>query len=76
MLYERGIYDGECTTDLDRGMLLVGYGSESGTDFWILKNSLGSSWGEKGYIRLKKTSKDGPGMCGIQLAASIPLNIA
>lgn len=40
-----GIFDGECTTDLDRGMLLVGYGNEGDTEFWLLKNSVGAAWG-------------------------------
>lgn len=61
--------------DLDRGMLLVGYGTENEVDYWTLKNSLGISWGEKGYMRLKRTAEEGPGMCGIQLAASIPQSV-
>lgn len=55
MLYERGIFDGDCNHDLDRGMLLVGYGADEEHEFWILKNSLGVSWGEKGFMRLKRT---------------------
>jgi hypothetical protein len=51
-MYEKGIFDGDCTLEIDRGMLLVGYGVEDESKYWVLKNFLGVSWGEKGYIRL------------------------
>jgi C1A family cysteine protease len=60
-----------CGTNLDHGVLVVGYGTESGTDYWILKNSWGGSWGEKGYFRILRGG-DGPGICGIQMDASLP----
>lgn len=66
--YKSGIFDGPCGTSLDHGVLLVGYGAESDKDYWIVKNSWGSSWGDSGYIRIAR----GHNLCGIQSQASYP----
>lgn len=70
--YSGGVFDGTCGTSLDHGVLVVGYGTDSGKDFWKVKNSWGGSWGESGYIRLVKTDEAGPGQCGLQMQASYP----
>lgn len=67
--YSGGILTGRCGTRLDHGVLLVGYGTENGVDYWKVKNSWGESWGEKGYIRIARTSED---LCGVLDAPSFP----
>ncbi|KAK4474678.1 hypothetical protein MN116_001808 [Schistosoma mekongi] len=73
-MYKSGIYsDPKCTgssEDLDHGVLLVGYGIENGTSYWLIKNSWGKDWGDNGYVKILKDSKN---MCGVASAASYPL---
>jgi C1A family cysteine protease len=62
-----------CGTDVDHGVLVVGYGTDASLgDYWILKNSWGTSWGESGYFRLARSSDAGPGICGLQKQPSYP----
>jgi len=71
--YSSGVIDSTgCGTQLDHGVLVVGYGSENGQDFWILKNSWGASWGESGFFRIARSTDSGPGICGLQLQPSYP----
>uniref|UniRef100_A0A0C9RW92 TSA: Wollemia nobilis Ref_Wollemi_Transcript_9441_2227 transcribed RNA sequence n=1 Tax=Wollemia nobilis TaxID=56998 RepID=A0A0C9RW92_9CONI len=71
--YESGVFASSCGTQLDHGVTLVGYGSENGADYWIVKNSWGASWGEKGFIRMQRNIKSPNGMCGIAMEASYPI---
>lgn len=70
--YSGGVFDGRCGTALDHGVAAVGYGSTKGLDYIIVKNSWGSRWGEKGYIRMKRNTGKPEGMCGINKMPSYP----
>ncbi|XP_073309484.1 cysteine proteinase mucunain-like [Primulina huaijiensis] len=73
-LYQSGVFTGQCGTALDHGVVAVGYGTEKGEDYWIVRNSWGPSWGEKGYIRLQRNVANiTTGKCGIAIEASYPL---
>ena len=70
--YKSGILDSpECGVKLDHGVAAVGYGSEDGTDYYIVRNSWGPDWGESGYIRIAAV-EGGDGICGIQLYSLYP----
>ncbi|XP_038971985.1 thiol protease SEN102-like [Phoenix dactylifera] len=72
--YSEGVFTGACGTDLDHGVAIVGYGTtEDGTKYWIVKNSWGPEWGEKGYIRMERGIRAKHGKCGIAMEASYPI---
>jgi len=63
--YSSGIFNAStCGTRLDHATNVVGWGSSGKTDYWIMRNSWGTRWGERGYMRLEIVS--GAGICGIQ----------
>jgi len=53
----------ECGTDLDHGVAAVGYGTENGQEYVLIRNSWGPGWGDSGYIKL--ASAEGKGTCGV-----------
>ncbi|XP_059647820.1 cysteine proteinase mucunain-like [Cornus florida] len=71
-LYTSGVFTGHCTQQLDHGVVAVGYGTEDGKDYWIVRNSWGPNWGESGYIRMERNINTKTGKCGIAMEASYP----
>ena len=71
----QGVFTGYCGTDLDHGVTAVGYGTdkEVGLDYITVKNSWGLSWGEGGYIRMKRNTGSPQGLCGINMFPSFPI---
>merc|ERR1711988_1748725 len=67
-MYSSGVFSGPCGTNLDHGVLVVGYTD----DYWIVKNSWGASWGDQGYIMMKR-GVSSSGICGIAMDASRPI---
>lgn len=71
--YSSGVFDAaSCGSDVDHGVLMVGYGTEDGKDYYKIKNSWGSSWGEDGYIKVTRDSSDPNGQCGVYSIVSYP----
>mmetsp|Transcript_11955 Transcript_11955/g.50051 ORF Transcript_11955/g.50051 Transcript_11955/m.50051 type:complete len:412 (-) Transcript_11955:163-1398(-) len=69
-LYAGGVYAADdCGTELDHGVLVVGYGFDADSPghkhFWKVKNSWGNAWGEDGFIRIAKGGKGPAGQCGV-----------
>lgn len=65
-LYKSGVLTGSCGTNLDHGVLAVGYGTwTDGIDYYKVKNSWGTSWGMSGYILIQRGNPQRCGECGI-----------
>ena len=70
--YHRGVYyEPNCSFNkVNHAVLIVGYGTERGHDYWLVKNSWGKDWGNRGYIKMARNKKNN---CGIATAAIYPL---
>lgn len=71
--YSSGVFSGDCGTSLNHAVTAVGYGTtEDGTDYWLMKNSWGETWGENGYIKILRNANPPYGLCGIANQALYP----
>ena len=71
-MYTTGVVNTKsCYRQINHGVTGVGYGVENGQKYYIVRNSWGASWGDKGYIKIAVTGKD-DGICGIQYAGIYP----
>lgn len=71
--YSTGIFTNtNCGTSLDHATNVVGWGidSDTGMEYWIMRNSWGATWGESGYMNVEIV--DGNGLCGIQMQPNYP----
>lgn len=73
--YSSGVLTKACGTNLDHGVLLVGYGTQSNLDYYKVKNSWGTTWGQAGYVLLGRgpSYNGNQGQCGIQMDPSFPV---
>ncbi|KAL8464098.1 hypothetical protein ACS0TY_033863 [Phlomoides rotata] len=71
--YESGVYTsttcGNTPMDVNHAVLAVGFGVENGIPYWLIKNSWGADWGDKGYFKMEM----GKNMCGVATCASYPV---
>jgi len=65
-LYKSGVLSSRCGTNLDHGVLAVGYGTENGKDYWLVKNSWSTHWGNDGYVLMSQKDNN----CGVATDAT------
>lgn len=72
--YSEGVITSDsCGTTLDHGVLIVGYGVDNSTPYWLVKNSWDTTWGDDGYVKIMRSeSVSDDGICGIAMQPSFP----
>ena len=75
MDYSTGVYSSKncksTTLDVNHAVLAVGYGTENGQKYWIVKNSWSTQWGDQGYFKILR----GTNMCGIAQCNAYPNDV-
>ena len=64
-----------CGTSVNHAVNMVGYGTDtaSGNPYWLIRNSWGANWGDKGYFKVLRGSSNSAGICGILSLSSQPI---
>ncbi|KAL6894680.1 hypothetical protein ACP4OV_008778 [Aristida adscensionis] len=71
--YRGGVYSGPCGQRMNHAITVIGYGADAGGQkYWLVKNSWGNTWGENGYVRMRRDVGRG-GICGIALDLAYPV---
>jgi len=74
VFYYSGVYyEPACQNgpdDLDHAVLLIGYGTEDGQDYWLVKNSWSTFWGDFGYVKMARNRNNN---CGVATGALYPI---
>jgi len=60
--YAKGVFQGCSSKRINHAVLAVGYGTEGGVPYWLVKNSWGGNWGDKGFIKMRRGTNE----CGIE----------
>ncbi|KAF3793687.1 Vignain [Nymphaea thermarum] len=72
--YSQGVFTGPCGNNLNHAVTVVGYGTTvDGSNYWLVKNSWGTDWGEGGYIRMARNVGVPEGLCGIAMQPAYPI---
>lgn len=71
--HSQGVFNGPCGTNLDHAVTAIGFGTSAGSEYILVKNSWGTTWGDGGYIRMKRNTGRPEGLCGINKVASYPI---
>ena len=75
IFYDDGIFESSTKEKprLSHAVIVVGYGSENGIDYWLVMNSWGENWGDKGYIKIRRNVDSIYGTLGIAIRPLFPI---
>ncbi|CAG2166324.1 unnamed protein product [Oppiella nova] len=72
-LYKSGVYvDNTCHNPMNHGVVVAGYGVSDGQEYWLIKNSWDTTWGEAGYMKMARNNDN---QCGIGLHCLTPTGV-